>query len=76
MSILAGATYVYLSHFRNELSASEQVSVAEELSVSISQQLGLREQLEVISIINPAAAVRPADTQFVIGERECQQSRL
>ena len=57
--------------FRDELSISEKLKVAEDLSHEISGQLGLREQLEVINIINPSASVRSADTHFVIGTYWC-----
>jgi hypothetical protein len=54
--------------FRDDLSESEKLVLAEEISVEISQRLGLREQIEVISIINPSASVRPNDTHFSIGK--------
>ncbi|ELU10318.1 hypothetical protein CAPTEDRAFT_224762 [Capitella teleta] len=60
----------------DEMSNSEQLSIAEELSIDISQQLGLREQLEVIGIINPTASVQPKDTQFVIELSWLSESKL
>lgn len=48
------------------LSPYQQVELVESLSAVISKQLGLREQLEVIRIINPHAALSPTDTEFAI----------
>lgn len=50
----------------SSLSFNEQIEVVEALTEVISQELGLREQLEIIQIINPTAAVSPTQTEFVI----------
>ena len=35
--------------------------------------MGLREQMEIIKIINPEAAISSTDTEFVIGKFICME---
>lgn len=57
-----------LSHGKlwSSMSQLEQIETVGTLSQIISNELGLREQLDVIRIIDPTAAISATDTEFII----------
>ena len=46
----------------------EQSKIVEFLTKIINDEMGFREQLEIIRILNADVKLKPADTQFIIGE--------